>query len=283
MMTRYFEEPTADVPFEERRVPVDADQPGVRVYVINAAGRKGRPAILHTHGGGFVSGEARGSIRPMQQLARELDCVVITVDYRLAPEARWNASLADNYAALRWVHGSAAELGIDRSRIALLGESAGGGHAALLALAARDRGEIPLALQVLIYPMLDDRTGTTRPVPAHIGAFGWNAAANRFGWQSFLGATPGGPQVPTAAVPARARSLARLAPAFIGVGSIDLFVDEDMEYARRLVNDGVATELVVVPGAFHGFDFGAPDSPVVRRFRAAWTGALKHAFGLPSG
>jgi acetyl esterase/lipase len=279
MMQRFFEAPIEGIPFEERQIPGAPGQPAVRVFVINASGTTPRPLILHTHGGGFVSGEAHASIRPMQQLARELDCVVITVDYRLAPESRWQASLAENYAALRWAHTEAGTLGIDRSRIALLGESAGGGHAALLALTARDRGEVPLAAQILIYPMLDDRTGSTRAVPPHIGSFGWKATANRYGWRSFLGVEPGSGRVPTAAVPSRARRVDGLPRTFIGVGSIDLFVEEDIGYAQRLIAAGVDTELLVVPGAFHGFDFAAPDSNLAKTFRAAWTGTLRRAFG----
>src|SRR4051812_36852077 len=158
----------AEVPVEERTVPGLAGQPDVKVVVVNARAGTTRPAILHTHGGGYVLGAARGDARPLQETAKALDCVCVSVDYRLAPETRWQGSTADNYAGLKWLYDHARELGADRSRIAVMGESAGGGHAALLALMARDRGEVPLVLQVLVYPMLDDRTGTSRPVAAHI-------------------------------------------------------------------------------------------------------------------
>jgi acetyl esterase/lipase len=248
---------------------------------VNARKGPGRPAILHTHGGGYVLGEARGDVRSLQETAKALDCVCVSVDYRLAPETHWQGSTADNYAGLKWLHDHAQELGADRARIAVMGESAGGGHAALLALRARDCGEVPIVLQVLVYPMLDDRTGTSRPVPAHLGSSMWNSASNRYGWQSFLGMEPGGNNVPVAAVPARVAELAGLPPTWIGVGSIDLFVEEDVEYARRLIVAGVRTELEVVPGAFHGFDIDT-SATVAKQFRATKLNALRRAFGMPA-
>ena len=159
-----------------------------------------------------------------------------------------------------------------------MGDSAGGGHAAILAITARDRGEVPLAFQCLIHPMLDDRTGTTRKVPAHVGKLIWTAEGNRFGWESFLGMAPGRPSVPQEAVPARVENLAGLPPAFIGVGTLDLFVDEDIDYAQRLNAAGVPAELIVVPGAFHGFD-GMP-SKIGQWFNAAKLDALRRGLGL---
>jgi acetyl esterase/lipase len=235
------------------------------------------------HGGGFVAGRAVEGIHALQQVARDNDCVIVTVDYRLAPEARFPESLEDNYAALKWLHGSASSLGVDRSHIVVMGESAGGGHAAMLAIAARDRGEVPIAFQLLIYPMLDDRTGSSRGVPPHLGAYLWTPASNRFGWSSFLGIPAGSRVVPAGAVPARVENLAGLPPAFVGVGSIDLFVDEDMEYARRLIDSGVPTELCVVPGGYHGFDIIAPEGAKSKTFRATWNAALATAFGMNSG
>jgi acetyl esterase/lipase len=272
--------PAPAPPYEQRSIPGAKGAPDVRVYVINAAagGRK-RPAILHIHGGGFVAGTAAEAVPPMQQLALDHDCVIVTVDYRLAPETRFPGSLEDNYAALKWLHDSAAPLGVDTSRIAVMGLSAGAGHAAMLTIAARDRGEVPIAFQLLSYPMLDDRTGSSRPVPPYIGAYVWLPASNRFGWSSFLGVPAGSPRVPAGAVPAREANLARLPPAFIGVGSIDLFVDEDVAYARRLIDSGVPAQLCVVPGAYHGFDLFAPDAPVSKAYRALCNAALARALG----
>jgi acetyl esterase/lipase len=250
----------------------------VSVYVVNSTPHAKRPAILHTHGGGFVSGVAKDSLTDLQRLALELDCTIVTVDYRLAPETNYLGSTSDNYAALEWLYTEAASLGVDASKIAVMGESAGGGHAALLALKAREVGKIPLVAQVLVYPMLDDRTGTVTMPPAPIGSLLWTVKRNRFGWQSFLGQAPGTDKTPAAAVPARHKDLAGLPPTFIGVGSIDLFVDEDISYARRLIAAGVPTQLEVVPGAFHGFDGIGASTKVAKDFTAAKTDMLRRAF-----
>ena len=264
----------------ERSVPGRGGAPDVRVFVINAKAGERRPVILHTHGGGFVLGSAAGDVPTLQVLAQALDCVIVTVEYRLAPETPFPGSLEDNYAGLKWLHANADELGVDRSRIALAGESAGGGHAAMLAISARDRGEVPVTFQSLVYPMLDDRTGSTRKTPAHIGAFVWTPEYNRAGWAALLGRAPGGRDAPAGAVPARVENLAGLPPAWIGVGSIDLFVDEDVEYARHLIGAGVPTELVVVPGAYHGFDNLVPGASITRQFKLAQYNALARAFGV---
>jgi acetyl esterase/lipase len=271
--------PFEHIPYEEHRIAC-AHGPEVTVYAINAQPGRSRPGILHIHGGGFTASTALGGMRNVQELAVELDCPIVTVEYRLAPETIWSGSLEDNYAALAWMHVQAGKLGVDPGRIAVMGESAGGGHAALLALAARDRGELPIAFQALVYPMIDDRSGTTRKLAEHIGYFGWNPEANRFGWRSFLGCTPGGRKVPGEAVPARAGDLSGLPPAWIGVGALDLFVEEDIAYASRLNSAGVPVELLVIPGAFHGFDMFMKDAAISRRFAAAKVAALRRGLGL---
>jgi acetyl esterase/lipase len=262
----------------ERHIPGPPGAPEVRVWVVDPApSEKGKPVLLHMHGGGFIMNDP--TLMPvLQGIATDCHCVVVSVDYRLAPETHYPGSLEDNYAALKWVHAHAEELGIDRSKIAVGGESAGGGHAANLAIHARDRNEVPIVFQLLIYPQLDDRTGSTRAVPPAIGHFIWTASANRLAWSLLLGVPAGSSKVPAGAVPARVASVAGLPPAWIGVGSIDLFVDEDMEFARRLVNAGVATELLVEPGAFHGFDVLAPKAEVSKQFSASWKTALRKAF-----
>lgn len=266
-----------------RSIPGLPGAPEVVVYIVAPpAGGMPRPAILHIHGGGYVAGSAQGSLRMAQEFVAALDCVVVVVDYRLAPETPFPGALDDNYAALKWLYGNADDLGVDRSRIAVMGESAGGGHAAMLAIAARDRGELPLLFQALIYPMLDDRTGSTRVVPPHIGTLTWTADKNRFGWTALLGVSAGSADVPAEAVPARVENLKGLPPTFIGVGSIDLFVQEDIEYAQRLIESGVRTELHVVPGAYHGFDIFVPKASVSRQFMSTLQGALARAFGRPS-
>jgi acetyl esterase/lipase len=262
----------------ERHIPGPPGAPEVRLWIVDPAPlEKGKPLLLHMHGGGFMM-TAPNLMPQIQGIATDCHCVVVSVDYRLAPETRYPGSLEDNYAALKWVHAHAAELGIDRARIALGGESSGGGHAASLAIHARDRNEVPIVFQLLVYPQLDDRTGSTRPAPPALGHFLWTASANRFAWSSLLGVPAGSSRVPADAVPARVASVAGLPPAWIGVGSIDLFVEEDMEYARRLVHAGVATELLVVRGAFHGFDLLVPDAEVSQQFSASWKSALRKAF-----
>jgi acetyl esterase/lipase len=263
----------------ERSIPGPAGAPEVRVWIVDPAPyQKNKPVLLHIHGGGFIMPDP--TLMPqIQAIATDCQCVVVSVDYRLAPETRYPGALEDNYAALKWVYAHAAELGVDPSRIAVGGASAGGGHAATLAIHARDRKEVPLIFQLLIYPELDDRTGITLSVPPAIGRFVWTVQSNRLAWNSLLGVPAGSSKVPGAAVPARVASVDGLPPAWIGVGSIDLFVEEDMEYARRLLHAGVATELLVVPGAFHGFDIVAPDAPVSRQFTASWKSALRKAFG----
>jgi acetyl esterase/lipase len=263
----------------ERRIPGPTGAPDLRIVIVDPLpGAKNRPAFLNIHGGGYIAGFAGWNPPFIQTAAMSCGCVVVSPDYRLAPETPFPGSLEDNYATLRWLYHNADTLGVDRTRIAIGGESAGGGHSAALAITARDRKEFPIMFQLLIYPMLDDRTGSTRPVPPHIGRFVWNATSNRFGWSSLLGVPAGSATVPTGAVPARTENLFDLPPAFISVGSIDLFVDEDIEYAHRLNNAGVPTELHVTPGAFHGYDLLAPDARVSKRFTESWKVALSRAF-----
>lgn len=263
----------------EKMIPGAAGAPPVRVFITGDVAGASKPAVLHIHGGGYVLGEASDARVDIQELSSALQCVAVTVDYRLAPETKFPGSLEDNYAALRWLYRNAKELGVDRERIAIKGESAGGGHAAALAIAARDRGEFPICMQVLIYPMLDDRTGSSRAVPHGIGEFMWTAEKNRFGWSALLGVPAGSKEVPHNSVPSRVTDLRGLAPAFIGVGSIDLFVQEDVQYSQRLIEAGVPVELMVVPGAYHGFDLLAADASLSVQFRKCWMDALVRAFG----
>jgi acetyl esterase/lipase len=251
---------------EQRLVPGPPGAPKVRVLVYMPPTRADgpRPAYLHMHGGGFVLGVPEINDGSNRMLAAELDCVVVSVDYRLAPETRYPGAVEDCYAALSWLISQADELGVDRERIAIGGESAGGGHAATLALLVRKRGRFKLRLQLLDSPMLDDRTGTAPDPHPYCGEFVWTPASNRFGWRSLLGKEPGGVDVPVEAVPARATDLSGLTPTFILVGALDLFLEEDMEYARRLTRAGIPTELHIIPGAFHGFGAAGEDQPLVR-------------------
>lgn len=276
--------PTAPAPAAQpqfRTIPGPKGAPEVRVMVIDGTGGKpASPAYLHMHGGGFVGGRVDQYPAAYQVLAQACECLLVSVDYRLAPETQFPGALEDNYAALRWLHGNATALGVDPNRIAIGGESAGGGHAAMLAIAARDRGEFPIAFQLLIYPMLDDRTGSTVAQPKHVGHFVWNAASNRFGWAALLGQAPGLKTVPSGSVPARVTDLAGLPPAFIAVGGLDLFAEEDIAYAARLNAAAVPVELLVVPGAYHAFDGVVPTARVSRQFRGAIVDALKRGMAV---
>jgi triacylglycerol lipase len=246
----------------------------VRVYT--PAGVKGPlPLIVLIHGGGYVMGSHRLSHAANLAMAAATETVIVAVDYRLAPETVAPGSVEDCYAALCWAVERAETLGIDAARVAVRGESAGGGLAAALCQLARDRAGPAIIHQNLIYPMLDDRTCITRQ-PDHLGAFVWTPQANAFGWRSLLGMEPGGASVPPYAAAARAESLAGLPPAFIAVGALDLFLAEDMDYARRLIEAGIATELHVYAGAYHGFDV-LPDAEPVLRMKRDAIAALRRA------
>ncbi len=251
-----------DVDVESRSVPGPAGAPAVGVLIYSPRRRPAAmPCIFHIHGGGYVIGSAASMQVMHRRLAAAAGCIIVSVDYRLAPETRFPGSVEDCYAALAWLYAQAGTLGVDAGRIGVMGESAGGGLAAALTLLARDRREYSLAFQHLIYPMLDDRTGTTAVPHPYAGEFLWTAANNVFGWSALLGVAPGSPAISPYAAPARAEDLSGLPPAFIATGALDLFVDEDLEYARRLIRCGVPVELHVYPGAFPGFDL-SPDARV---------------------
>lgn len=233
------------------------------------------PALLWIHGGGHLFGSPEQDDRANIDLVGALGIVVAAARYRAGAQAAAPASLEDCYAALSYLYSNAARLGIDSQRLAVGGASAGGGIAAGLAAYSHDRGEIPVAFQLLVYPMLDDRTVVRANLPAHLRM--WTAKSNELGWRTYLGAQPGSAGVSHYAAPARRADLTGLPPAWIGVGTLDLFHDEDVEYARRLAAAGTRCELQVVPGAFHGFDQLFSKTPVVREFRRSQIRALRAA------
>jgi acetyl esterase/lipase len=238
---------------------------------------KVRPALLWIHGGGYILGAAKQDLALCARFAQRLDLVVVLVDYRLAPEHRFPTPLEDCFTAFEFMHREASSLGIDPARIVIGGASAGGGLAAALTLLVHDRKRPAPLMQLLVYPMLDDRT--TSPAVERRFHRIWNRASNLFGWRCYLGKAPGGPDVPEHAAPARRQDLRALPPAWIGVGTLDLFYDEDCAYAARLRDSGVATTLEIVEGAFHGFDAVMPEKPVSTRFFESQVSAVAQHLG----
>jgi acetyl esterase/lipase len=245
----------------ERRVGDAA----VRVLITTPTqGQPPRPGVLWIHGGGYIVGSPQMEAVGTGRLARDLGVVTVSPDYRLAPEHPFPAALDDCMAALRWMRANADELGIDPDRIAVVGASAGGGLAAAVAQRSHDEG-IRLRAQVLVYPMLDDRT-TLRADHAGRGRFAWTPASNLFGWTSYLGREPRMSDAPEYAAPARRVDLTGLPPAWVGVGDLDVFYQEDVDYAERLQASGVVCTLVTVAGMYHGADAVAPKSLSLKGF-----------------
>jgi acetyl esterase/lipase len=265
---------------EERFISGPSGAPEVRVLIYRSAdaARSLQPAYVHVHGGGYIMGAPEMNDASSRSIAYEQRCVVVSVDYRLAPESRYPESLEDCYAALLWVHRQAHELNVDPARIAIGGESAGGGHAAALTILARDRGEVRVCFQLLDSPMLDDRTGSTGEPHPFAGKFVWTPESNRFGWRALLGVEPGSTHVPLRAVPARTQDLAGLPATCITIGALDLFLEETLEYTRRLNRAGVPTELHVIPGAYHGFQMAGAAAPQVQLCERLRAQALQRAF-----
>lgn len=232
------------------------------------------PALLWIHGGGYVLGSPAQDDASCRYLAAKLGIVVAAVRYRLAPRHPFPAPLEDCFDGLTWL---SRQPYVDASKLAVGGASAGGGLAAAVAILARDRG-VPLAFQLLVYPMLDDRTALRTGIDETSFRL-WNNKANALGWRSYTGKELGSQDLPPHAVPGRCADLSGLAPAWIGVGSCDLFHDEDLAYAERLRQAGVPCDVEVVGGAFHGFDALAGKTGVVKAFRdsqvAALSGVLK--------
>lgn len=246
----------------------------VRVYRPEGAASTA-PALLYVHGGGLLIGSPLQDEPMLRKLADELGIVVAAVRYRLAPENPYPAAGDDCYDALCWL---ADQPGIDPTRIAIGGASAGGGLAAATAIRARDQGGPPLCFQLLVYPMLDDRTALRADPDSAVRRL-WSNAANQYGWSSYLGSEFGRADVPADAAPGRCENFAGLPAAWIGVGTLDLFHDEDLAYAAGLRAAEVACTTVVVPGAFHGFD-GFAWTNVAQEFHASQAVALRKAFSL---
>ena len=234
------------------------------------------PALLWIHGGGYVFGNVEQEDLKAKYLTAMGQCITISVDYRLAPENPFPAAIEDCYLALKWLASHSDTLGIDKTRVVIGGASAGGGLASALALLARDRGEVSISFQMLLCPMIDDRNilAASESLPDTLV---WTRENNRIGWQSYLGHNFGDEHLSPYAAAYRATDLRGLPPAYIAIGELDLFLNESMIYAQRLIQAGIPTELHVYPGAFHGFEMTAPDANISRRFITDYNQALKQA------
>lgn len=260
---------------------VQLDQTGagaVRVHLPTGRSEGPRPAVLWLHGGGFLMGTPKQDDALCREIADELGAIVVAPTYRLSPEHVFPAALDDAYAALAWL---AKRDDVDANRIAVAGASAGGGLAAQVALRAREEGEIHLAAQILVYPMLDDRSGVRTDLDER-GFRLWDTRSNRVGWKAYLGHEAGEAEADPIAVPARNENLAGLPRTWIGVGSLDLFCDEDQAYADRLRAAGVSCETIVIEGVFHGFDGIVRDSKATQRFRESMYAVMREALAPAS-
>lgn len=253
--------PVTGVETQEFSLSCDGATIGLRWYRRAGTDQPGS-AVLYLHGGGMIlDWEHLGSLydAAVRGYVAASGVPMLVVDYRVAPEHPHPTPLQDCCAALRWLSEHAGELGVDASRLAVMGDSAGGGLAAGVGLLARNRGGPAIAAQLLIYPMLDDRTcdGGT----AGAGLLTWSYDDNATGWGALLGdgAADG------YAAPARADDLAGLPPTYLDVGGLDIFAAEDVAFAHRMIAAGVPVELHVYPGCPHAFDLLVPDAEVSQR------------------
>lgn len=268
-----------DVEAEDRRIEVDGREPVTVRMVKPVATGAPPPLLVWFHGGGQVLGYAAQDDPILKRLASEVGCVIASVEYRLAPEHPSPAAAEDGVVAFRWLQANAPGLGIDAGRIAIAGQSGGGCVAAATTLMLRDRGFRTPLFQALLYPMLDDRNET--PSSHEITDIGiWDRRTNLIAWRAVLGVEPGSDGIPAYAAPARATDFSGLPSAFVAVGSLDVFRDEDVAYATHLLQAGIDTELHVFPGAFHAFDLFAPNAASSKSLQQLFKGFLKKRFAM---
>jgi acetyl esterase/lipase len=265
--------PNTNVTTEDRAVPGPEGAPDIRLRIYRPVVSSGTlPCVYYIHGGGMILGSVESEDASASRICEDVGAVVVSVDYRLAPEHPHPAPVEDCYAGLVWTARHAGELGIDLERLALYGASAGGGLVLATALLARDRGYPALAFQMPIYPMIDDRNET--PSSHEITDVGvWDRDGNIEAWSWYLG----GAEADQYAAPARAQDVSGLPPTFIDVGTVDLFRDEDMAFAQRLMQAGVPTEFHTSVGSYHGSEVFAPEAALSRRVWALRIDALRRA------
>jgi acetyl esterase/lipase len=262
----------ADVTTSEHRATAD-DGAQIKLRWYAKDGAEPGPAVLFFHGGGYIFGHIDLFDGPVSRYVSASGVSFLSVEYRRAPEHPFPTPVEDAYAALRWLHEHAGELGVDPDRIGVMGDSAGGGMAAALTILTRERGGPKIARQILLMPMLDDRT--REPDPEIAANVLWSYDDSATAWPALLGDAAGGPDVPATAAPARLEDAAGLPPAYIEVGQIDVFRDEDLAYAVKLSRAGVPVEFHLHPGAPHEFDSIAFASDVARRAIADRVRVLK--------
>jgi acetyl esterase/lipase len=268
---------------EDRTVPGRNGGPDVRVRVYRpaAATRTAVPGVVMIHGGGFVVGSIDAEHAGAAAIAIDTGGVVVSVDYRLAPEHAYPAALDDCYAALCWLHDEAAALHVDPARVALAGASAGGGLAAATALYARDQGGPAVCFQLLQIPELDDRLETPS-MQRFVDSPLWNRPLAVQSWRAYLGALAGADDVPAYAAPSRATDLSGLPPAYVSTAENDPLRDEGIDYAQRLLQAGVSVELHQFPGTFHGSAL-VTTAAVSRRAQREMSVVLRRALGVDEG
>lgn len=257
-------------------IPGPDGAPDIRVRIYEPLAKKNtHPGVLYIHGGGYILGTPEMTDASCCMMVSKIGCVVVSVDYRLAPEHPFPAPLEDCYAALTWFSKHAADLGVDAARIAVAGGSAGGGLTAALTLLARDRKGPPVVFQAPLYPMIDDRNITSSSCEFTDPRV-WSREKNQFAWEMYLGPAYGGEVSPYSA-PARADDLAGLPPTYTYIGELDLFRDETISYVTKLLQAGVPTEFHIYPGCFHAFDMFTNIADISRRAEDEFMAVLKRA------
>lgn len=270
--------PSPAVHVEDRTIPGPDGAPDLRVRIKRPVDQSGDlPCIYRIHGGGMIIGSIDDEHPSVSSAVEQLGCVLVSVEYRLAPENPYPAQVDDCYAGLCWVAEQAGALGIDGARLVIAGESAGGGLAAAVALMARDRNGPRPSFQYLIYPMLDDRNETPSSREFTGDWPGWPREMNILGWRALLGTAAHGHEIPAYAAPARASDLRGLPPAYIDCGGLEVFRDEVIDHAQRLMQAGVPVEFHCWPGVFHGWELVAPDAAITERALAVRYAALRRA------
>ncbi|WP_285398505.1 alpha/beta hydrolase [Lysinibacillus sp. fls2-241-R2A-57] len=265
-----------NISVENKVIQGPDDNDSLRLRIYKQKEKKGDlPALLWIHGGGYVIGAPEGDDLLCQRFVNEANCIVVSVDYRLAPEHPYPAPLEDCYAALKWIADHAIDLGIDSARIGIAGASAGGGLTAALALLARDRNYPKLSFQMPLYPMIDDRNNTPSSLEI-TGHMIWNHDLNQKGWEMYLNGENGSDNVSQYAAAARAEDLSGLPFTYTCVGQLDPFRDETLQYVTRLCQAGVDVEFHLYPGCYHAFESIVPTAAISQRAATEYVEAAKY-------